>query len=116
MKLSPEFIRKLSVEQIELLTELGDLAKKEAQLTDLIETTRRQAEKVGLGRDREKVKNITDDPELEYLLSVSTIRDKEQVKDKIKSVLQSLISAGLGELDIVARQAINYDLKNWGKP
>jgi len=115
LKLTPEFIRTLSEEQIQLLLELGELAKKESDLTESIEVNRRQADKVGLGRDREKVKYLIDDPELEYLLSVNTIRDKEQVRDKIKSVLQSLISAGLGNLDIVERQAGNYGLKNWDK-
>jgi hypothetical protein len=110
MKLSPDFVRKLSTEQMELLTELGDLAKKESQLTELIEMTRRQADKVGLGRDREKTRSLMDDPEFEYLLTVGAIKEKEMIKDKIKSILQSLISVGLGELDIVARQAANYGL------
>jgi hypothetical protein len=115
LKLTPEIIRTLSEEQIQLLLELGELAKRESDLTESIEVNRRQADKVGLGRDREKVKYLIDDPELEYLLSVNTIREKEQVRDKIKSVLQSLISAGLGNLDIVDRQASNYGLKNWDK-
>jgi hypothetical protein len=100
---------------MQLLTELGDLARKESELTQSIDVNRRQADKVGLGRDREKVKYLIDDPELEYLLSVNAIREKEQVRDKIRSVLQSLISAGLGELDIVDRQAANYGLKGWDK-
>jgi hypothetical protein len=115
LKLTPEMIRTLSEEQMQLLTELGDLAKKESDLTESIEVNRRQADKVGLGRDREKVKHLIDDPELEYLLSINAIRDKEIIRDKIRSVLQSLISAGLGKLDIVERQADNYGLKDWDK-
>jgi hypothetical protein len=110
MKLTPDFVRKLTLEQMELLTELSDLAKKESQLTELIELTRRQAEKVGMGRDKEKIRNLMDDPEFEHLLTIGAIKDKEQIKDKIKSVLQSLIKIGLGELDIVNRQAANYGL------
>jgi hypothetical protein len=115
LKLTAEFVRTLSTEQIELLTELGDLAKKESELTEITEFNRRQADKVGLGRDREKAKNLMDDPELEFLLSVNAIKEKEQIRDKIKSVLQSLISAGLGELDIISRQVLNYGLKGWDK-
>jgi hypothetical protein len=110
MKLTPETIKKLSKEQLELLAELGDLAKKEAELTGNIEDTRRQAEKVGLGRDREEVRSLLDDPEFDDLLSVRIINEREQIRGKIKSILQSLIDAGLDDLDIVNRQAANYGL------
>lgn len=108
MKLTSETIKKLSKEQLELLTELGDLAKKEAELTEKIENTRRQAEKAGLGRDREEVKNLMDDPEFDDLLSVRVINEREQIREKIKSILISLVNAGLDKLDIVNRQAANY--------
>lgn len=111
MKLTPEFINKINTAQLELLDELGDLARKEAELNSIIEANRRQAEKVGLGRDRENIKSIVDDPEFDNLLSVKSIKEREQVKEKIKSVMQSLIDAGLGDLEILQRQAANYGLK-----
>jgi hypothetical protein len=110
MKLTPETIKKLSREQLELLAELGDLAKKEAELTGNIEDTRRQAEKVGIGRNREEVRSLLDDPELDDLLSVRIINEREQIRGKIRSILQSLIDVGLKDLDIVNRQAANYGL------
>jgi seryl-tRNA synthetase len=110
MKLTSETIKKLSKEQLELLIELGDLAKKEAELTEKIENTRRQAEKAGLGRDREEVKNLMDDPEFDDLLSVRVINEREQIREKIKSILISLVNAGLDKLDIVNRQVANYGI------
>ncbi|RKX19736.1 MAG: hypothetical protein DRP26_02930 [Candidatus Zixiibacteriota bacterium] len=113
MKLTPETIKNLSKEQLELLNELGDLAKKEAELTEKIEDTRRQAEKVGIGREREEVRSLMDDPEFDNLLSVRVINEREQIKEKIKSILLSLIKIGMDKLEIVNRQAANYgiDLK-----
>jgi len=111
MKLTPESINKFNPAQLQLLDELGDLARKEAELNAIIENHRHQAEKVGIGRDRENIKSILDDPEYDNLLSIKSIKEREQVKEKIRSVMQSLIEAGLGELDIIKRQAANYGLK-----
>ncbi len=111
MKLTPESINKLNPGQLQLLDELGDLARKEAELNAIIEANRHQAEKAGIGRDRENLKSIIDDPEYDNLISVKAIKEREQVKEKIRSVMQSLIEAGLGELEILKRQAPNYGLK-----
>jgi len=110
MKLSPEVIKSLTKEQLELLTELSDLAGKEAGLTEQIESNRRQAEKAGLNRDKEAANSLMEDHEFDNLLSVRLIYEREQVKTQIKSVLNSIIIAGLGQLDIVQRQASNYGL------
>lgn len=114
MELTPEFIKSLSKEQLELLTELGDLADKEAQLTEKIEGIRRTAEKAGIGREREVAKRLMDDPDFDRLLSVQLIFEREQIRDKIKSVMSLLVGAGLEDLGIIQRQAANYgvDLKN----
>jgi hypothetical protein len=114
MELTPEFIKSLSKEQLELLTELGDLADKETQLTEKIEAIRRTAEKAGIGREREVAKRLMDDPDFDRLLSVQLIFEREQVRDKIRSVMLRLVSAGLKDLGIIQRQAANYgvDLKN----
>ncbi len=111
MKLTPETIKALSKEQLELLTELAELAKKEEDLTDVIESNRRKAEKAGLGRDREIAKSLMDDHEFDNLMSVRIIYEREQVRDKIKSILTSLIDVGMDKLDIVKRQAPNYDIE-----
>ena len=108
MELTPKFIKNLTKEQLELLTELGDLAKKEADLTDSIETNRRQAEKAGMGREREVAKRLMDDPEFDNLISTQLIYEREQVRLKIRSVFDSLYNAGLGELDLLQRHAANY--------
>lgn len=96
------------MDQLELLRELGDLAKKEANLTETIENNRRMAEKIGLGRDRGVAKTIKDDEEFDLLLSVQSIHEREQVRDRIRSIINSLIAAGLGDLDLIKRQAANY--------
>ena len=111
MELTPEFIKNLSKEQLELLTELGDLAKKEASLTENIEANRRQAEKAGIGREREVAKRLMDDPEFDNLISTQLIYEREQVRTKIRSVFDSLFNAGLGELGIIRRHADNYGFK-----
>jgi hypothetical protein len=110
MELTPELIIKLNKDQMELLKELGELAKKEAELTKIIDDNRRMAEKVGLGRDREEAKSIMDDHEFDSLLSVQSVYEREQIKTKIRSVIQSLQNSGLGDLDLIKRQAKNYGL------
>ena len=114
MELLPETIKSLSMDQLELLKELGELARKEADLTEIIENNRRMAEKAGLGRDREVAKSIMDDQEFDNLLSVQSIFEREQIKEKIKSILKALIDNGLGDLGLIQRQAPNYgvDFKN----
>jgi glutamate mutase epsilon subunit len=110
MKLSPEVIKGLSKQQLELLTELSELAIKEAGLAEQIDLNRRQAEKAGLNREKEKTNSLMDDHEYDNLLSVRLIYEREQVKTQIRSVLSSIINAGLGDLDIIRRQAVNYGL------
>jgi hypothetical protein len=111
MELTPELIKNLSKEQLEFLTELGDLAGKEAALTEKIESNRRMAEKAGIGRDREVARSMMEDPDFDNLISIQLIYEREQVKTKIKSVLGLLIQAGLGELGIVKRQIANYNVE-----
>lgn len=111
MKLTPETIKKLSMDQLELLKELGELAKKEADLTKIIEDNRRMAEEAGFARDREMAKSIMDDHEFDNLLSIQTIYEREQIKNKIKSIITAIINNGLGELELIKRQAANYDVE-----
>jgi len=113
MELTPEIITNLSMDQLEFLKELGELAKKEADLTEIIENNRRMAEEAGFDRNRENAKRIMDDHEFDNLLSVQTIYEREQVRNKIKSIMEALINNKLGDLDLVKRQAANYgvDLK-----
>jgi hypothetical protein len=110
MELSPEVIKSLTKEQLELLIELSELAGKEAGLTEQIDSNRRQAEKAGLNRDKEAANSLMEDHEYDNLLSVRLIYEREQVKTQIRSVLNSIKNAGLGELDIIQRQAANYGL------
>jgi hypothetical protein len=110
-ELTPEVIMTLTPDQIELLVELGDLAQKEAELTANIDTIRRQEEKVGLGRNSHSARAIHEDTEFVSLLTLRSIRERADIRDKIKSLLRTLINAGLGDLAIISRQAINYGIQ-----
>lgn len=110
MDLTPEFINGLSKDQLELLKELGEMAKKEYDLTELIEMNRRQAEKAGIGREHEVAKRLMDDHEYDNLISVQLIYEREQIRAKIRSVIDSLVLAGLGGLGIIQRHAQNYGI------
>jgi hypothetical protein len=106
-ELTPDLIMKLTSDQIELLVELGDLAQKEAELDEKIDSIRRQEEKVGLNRNSH-AKTLHEDGEFVSLLTLRAVREKSDIRDKIKSLIKTLSSAGLGDLAIVSRQAANY--------
>ena len=109
-ELTPDIIMQLTDDQIELLVELGDLAQKEADLAEKIDTIRRQEEKVGLSRNSH-AKTIHEDGEFVNLLTLRSVREKADIHDKITSLLRKLKNAGLGDLAIVSRQAENYGVK-----
>lgn len=113
-ELTPEVIRNLSNEQIELLVEIGELAKTEKDLTEKIETIRKQSEYVGLNTSDRATKAIYEDSNFDELLSIKAIREREAVREKIAGLMKLLIEAGLGDLAFVRRQASNYgvELKN----
>ena len=110
-ELSLDVIMSLSPDQIELLVELGDLAQKEEELTNRIDTIRRQEEKVGLARNNRSPKAIHEDSEFVDLLSLRSVRERAQIREKISGLVRSLIHAGLGDLAIIERQAANYGIK-----
>ncbi len=107
-ELTPEIIKNLSIDQLELLTELGDLAKTEKDLTEKIEMTRKQSENVGLNSGARETRAIHEDSSFDELLSIKSIREREMIRDKISSLIQSLLEAGLGDLAFIRRQAPNY--------
>ena len=109
-ELTPELIKTLTPDKLELLIELGDLAKTEADLTDKIETIRRQEEPVGLARENRSSKAIYEDVEFDDLLSLRIIRERETIRDKIAGLIRLLIEAGLGDLGLVQRQMANYGI------
>lgn len=113
-ELTPEVIRNLSKDQIELLVEIGELAKTEKDLTEKIETTRKQSEYVGLNTADRSTKAIYEDSNFDELLSIRAIKEREAVREKIAGLMKSLIEAGLGDLAFLRRQASNYgvELKN----
>jgi|WetSurMetagenome_2_1015567.scaffolds.fasta_scaffold07655_5 hypothetical protein len=110
-ELTPDVIMKLTSDQIELLVELGDLAQKEAELTEKIDDIRRQEEKVGLGRNSHSTRAIHEDSEFVSLLTLRSVRERADIRDKIRGLLRALINAGLGDLAIVGRQAANYGVE-----
>jgi len=111
--LTPEIIRNLNNEQLELLAELGDLAKMERDLTEKIENIRKQSENVGLRSPNRETRALHEDSDFDELLSIKSIREREGIRDKIAALMQSLIEVGLGDLALIQRQALNYgvDLK-----
>jgi hypothetical protein len=111
MGLTPEAIKKLNPDQMELLVELGDLAKQEEDLTVQIDTIRRQEEKVGLVPKNRNARAIHEDEEFVDLLSLRFIREREMIREKIGGLLRSLIQAGLGDMGLIQRQAANYGVK-----
>jgi len=110
IELTPEVIKKLSPEQLELLAELGDLARSELELTAKIDNTRKAADKVGLNRDKRTTKAIHEDQDYDELLSIRSIKEREVIRDRISSMLKSLVEVGLGDLSLVKRQASNYNI------
>lgn len=110
-ELTPEVIMTLTPDQIELLVELGDLAQREEELTAKIDTIRRQEEKVGLARNSHAAKAIHEDGEFVSLLTLRSIRERADIREKIKSLLRTLVSAGLGDLAIINRQTVNYGIQ-----
>jgi hypothetical protein len=110
-ELTPDIIKTLSPDQIELLIELGDLARKEEDLTGEIDAIRRQEEKVGLARNNHLNRAVHEDSSFVDLLSVKLVRERSIIRDKIAGIIRELIHVGLGDLGIVARQAANYGIK-----
>jgi glutamate mutase epsilon subunit len=109
--LTPEIIKSLSNDQIELLAELGELAKAEKDLTEKIENTRKQSENVGLNRSNRGTKALFEDTNFDELLSIKSIREREAIREKIAGLMQALIEVGLGDLALVRRQALNYGVE-----
>jgi hypothetical protein len=110
-ELTPELIKNLNPEQMELIVELGEMAKAEANLTEQIESIRKLEEKVvGLGKDHRQNKAVYEDSEYDELLSAKSVREREIVREKIKSLMLNLIRNGLGELSLIQRQAANYGI------
>jgi len=110
--LTPDLIKSLSNDQMELLVELGEMAKMEADLTEQIETIRKLEEKVGMGQRQNRA--IYEDSEYDELLSAKAVREREAIRDKIKNLINNLVKNGLGDLSLIHRQAANYgiDVKN----
>ena len=109
--LTPEVIKSLTPDQLELLVELGELAKKEEELTRLIEAIRRQEEKVGLKSESRLPKAVFEDTEFDDLLSLRAFRERLIIRDKIAGIIRALAANGLGDLGVVRRQAANYDVR-----
>jgi hypothetical protein len=110
-ELTLDVIKSLTPDQAELLAELGELAKKEEELTRQIELIRRQEERVGLKSENRRTRAIFEDSEFDELLSLRAVRERFAVQDKIAGILGALASAGLGDLAVVQRQAANYGVK-----
>jgi hypothetical protein len=109
-KLTPEIIKNLSSDQVELLLQLGDLARSEWELTGKIDEMRKQADKVGWKGRETDTKAIHEDSEFDELISLRLVREREIIRDKISALMKSIAEAGLGDLGLIARQAPNYGI------
>lgn len=109
--LTPDIIKSLNNDQVELLLELGDLAKSEFELTRKIDDLRKQAEKVGWDESARETKAIHEDSEFDDLISLRLIREREIIREKIAALMRTVAEAGLGDLGLIIRQAPNYGVK-----
>jgi len=111
--LTPEIIKSLNNDQVELLLELGDLAKSEWELTVKIDEMRKQGDKVGWKIGSGDTRAIHEDDEFDALISLRFIREREMIRDKIAALIKAVAQAGLGDLGLIKRQGSHYgiDLK-----
>lgn len=110
-KLTDQLIYELTDEQRLALQELAEIAAKELilaeEITELTENVRKSHEELGF-RSSDSPRSLFEDPEIEVLISSKARFKIENVREQIKRALKKAIDAGLGDLEIVQRQAKIY--------
>lgn len=112
-KLSDRAIFEMTDEQRLVLNELAEIAAKELKLskdiTELTEAVRKTHQTLGFER-KEAPESLFEDPEIEALITARVRFKIESVREQIRRSLSKAIELGLGELELVQRQARNYGL------
>jgi len=110
-KLTDQLIYELTDEQRLALQELAEIAAKELvlaeEITELTENVRKSHQELGF-KSSDSPKSLFEDPEIEVLISSKARFKIENVREQIKRALKKAIDAGLGDLEIVQRQAQIY--------
>jgi len=110
-KLTDQLIYELTDEQRLALQELAEIAAKELvlaeEITELTENVRKSHQELGF-KSSDSPKSLFEDPEIEVLISSKARFKIENVREQIKRALKKAIDAGLGDLEIVQRQAKIY--------
>ena len=110
-KLTDQLIHKMTDEQRLVLQELAEIAAKELilaeEITELTEHVRKSHQELGF-KASDSPKSLFEDPEIEVLISSKARFKIENVREQIKRALKKAIDVGLGDLEIVQRQAKIY--------
>jgi hypothetical protein len=110
-KLTDQLIYQMTDEQRLVLQELAEIAAKELilaeEITELTENVRRSHQELGF-KSSDSPRSLFEDPEIEVLISSKARFKIENVREQIKRALKKAIDAGLGDLEIVQRQAKIY--------
>lgn len=110
-KLTDRLIYDMTDEQRLVLQELAEIAAKELilaeEITELTENVRKSHQELGF-KSSESPKSLFEDPEIEILISSKARFKIENVREQIKRALKKAIDTGLGDLDIIQRQAKIY--------
>ena len=110
-KLTDQLIFQMTDEQRLALQELAEIAAKELilaeEITELTENVRKSHQELGF-KSSDSPKSLFEDPEIEVLISSKARFKIENVREQIKRALKKAIDAGLGDLEIVQRQAQIY--------
>ena len=110
-KLTDQLIYQMTDEQRLALQELAEIAAKELilaeEITELTENVRKSHQELGF-KSSDSPRSLFEDPEIEVLISSKARFKIENVREQIKRALKKAIDAGLGDLEIVQRQAKIY--------
>jgi hypothetical protein len=110
-KLTDELIHQMTDEQRLALQELAEIAAKELRLsreiTELTENVRKAHQALGF-KASQSPKNLSEDPEIDVLVTSKARYKIENVREQIKRSLNKAIDLGLGDLEIIQRQAKIY--------
>ena len=110
-KLTDRIIYEMTDEQRLALQELADIASKELvlaeEITELTENVRKSHLELGF-KASDSPKNLFEDPEIEVLISSKARFKIENVREQITRAIKKAIDVGLGDLEMIQRQAQIY--------
>lgn len=104
-----EIVSKLNEEQREILTELGELGKKEQELMHIIDKTHQNIEVIGFEKNRAPIM-ISQDQDFVHLLTIGPLSELLDIRKNIKDKLNKALNLGLGDLGVVQRASKIYGI------